>query len=108
MSQVSESPRLVGEEFGVASCWAKTSYFLPLTFYLKNTSREGLQSADCGKNGIMMAFFRGGVKHIPIDKTKRCKAIVSRKGQMFHVDGTEAEVGAIIRAPLFVSRQGHI
>ena len=49
----------------------------------------------------------GAVKPIPIDKTKRCKAIVVRNLGTFFGDDTDAEVCAHVRAPLSVFHHGH-
>ena len=46
-------------------------------------------------------------KPIPIDKTKRCKAIVVRNLGTFFGDDTGAEVCAHTRAPLSVFHHGH-
>ena len=44
---------------------------------------------------------------IPIDKTKRCKAIVRRNVGSFRIDDTVVGDCAHTRAPLFVFRFGH-
>lgn len=45
-------------------------------------------------------------KPIPIDKTKRCKAIVQRNVGSFNADGTEAEATRTNRVPLSVFLHG--
>ena len=49
----------------------------------------------------------GRCKPIPIDKTKRCKAIVKRNLGTFGGDDPGAEVCAHVRAPLSVFHHGH-
>ena len=48
----------------------------------------------------------GRTKPIPIGKTKRCKAIVFRKGQMFQAGDTEAEAHATIACLSSYLRKG--